>query len=108
MSPSTSNTLLSLCDKVKEISEDIWEHLYHNFISNPTDIEEIMRSTRGWKIVVVGITQKELKTALDVLKQEWYHVVDKSEINHRTNIYAVTIDPEHKEKSDFFVARWWE
>jgi hypothetical protein len=34
-------------------------------------------------------------------------VVDKKEINHRYNVYAVSIDTDSKQ-SNFFVAKWGE
>ena len=108
MSPLTGDTLSYLSNNVRNITQDSWENLYLNFISNPWDIQEVIDSTKRWEIAVVGITQKELKILLETLKKQWYNVIDKSKINHWYNVYAVTIDPVNKEKSDFFVARWGE
>lgn len=109
-SPLTGDTLFFFSNKCREltVTNDIWEHLYNNLLSNPWDVDEIITSTKKWEIAVVGVTQKELKNILDSLKENWYDVIDKKEINHRTNIYTVTIDPNDKKKSSFFKAVWWQ
>lgn len=103
---SLSKTLVFLRNKTKQIDYDTDENVYSNFIQDPTNIKEIVDSSHEWKVIVMGIEQKELKEILDSLKNNWYNVIDKSEINHWTNVYAVTIDPKHKDQSEFFVARW--
>lgn len=106
---STSDSLLYLANKCRKTSNDSWELIYNNLIKNPADMDEIIHSTRQWKIgIVLWVTQIELKNILDVLQKDWYVVANKNEINHTYNIYAVTIYPKDKKKSDFFKASWWE
>lgn len=107
----TGNTLSFLSNKVRKTIEDNWEKLFHNlhdFIRTPSDINEVMSSTRKWNIVVVGVTQKELQAVVTALKNNGYNVIDKDKIHHRTDIYTVTIDLNNKDNSNFFVAPWGE
>lgn len=105
VSGSISDSLLYLSNKCNKVTQNSWESLYHNLISNPEDIEEIINSTREGEAIVVGITQKELKSILEILKKDWYEEIDKDKINRGYNIYAATIDLDNK-KSNFFESQW--
>ncbi|EKD24681.1 MAG: hypothetical protein ACD_80C00174G0031 [uncultured bacterium (gcode 4)] len=93
--------LSNKCVKTGDINEALY---YSESIWDPKNISEVMYSTRKWEVVVVGVTQKELVDILEYFKNNWYNVVDTDKINHRTNIYAVSIDPSNKQKSSFFEA----
>jgi len=101
---SVKDDLLYLFHKTTKIIEDNSENLYHNLLSNPWDIKEIVSSTTQWEVVVIGTTIKNLIEILNELWVKWYNVADKDKINHSYNIYAVTIYPNKKEESGFFVA----
>lgn len=104
--PMTGDTLLYLSNKSRKTSENISENLYSNLLSSPDNIDAIINSTKEWEVVVVGVTQKELKDILDWLKENWYNVVDKEKIHNIYDIHAITIDLNNKTNSSFFQAAY--
>jgi len=101
-----SGSLIYLGVRTRTVINSWKENIYLAFISDPKNIENIVTSTQQWEVVVFGVEQKELKEILDSLKDNWYNVIDKEKINRGYNVYAVTIDLEHKDQNNFFVAPW--
>lgn len=99
------DSLLHISNKIGKDIDDTWESASKNILSNPGDITEIVNSTKQWEVAIVWVTQEELKNALDLLKGDWYDVVDKKEINRPYDVYTVTVDADST-KSNFFVAKW--
>lgn len=106
LSEITSDTLLALCNTLNTLVEDYSERPYHHLLSDLGNVGEIVASTQKWEVVIVGITQSALRSALKALSQEWYKVVDPEVIHHEYNVYAVTIEPQDPNKTAFFQAPW--
>lgn len=101
-SPLTSHNLSDFPVDYNGTIEETKENMYLSLISEPRKINKIMNAKENWKtkIVVIKVTQENLKNILDALKEEWYDVVNKDKIKHISKTYAVIIDPEYK-KSNF-------
>ena len=84
--------------------KDIKENFDFVFLSDNTNIQEAINSTKQWHMVVVGVTQEELKNVLESCKKDWYNVINKDKINWKSSVYAISIDLKNKDKSDFFEA----
>lgn len=104
------DSLTYLVDRTNKIVNAGEENLYTTFISDPKDVENIVASTKQWEVVVVGVERNKLKDIMGELQRSGYNGYRefKDMMNHVYNVYAYTIDLEHKDQSEFFVAKYGE